>query len=175
MTAISIRNTPSVSTDRPGTGSDRIWVSSFANTDRNTSSRESVLPPGSLAQGLVCLHAPSSMRETMFVTTVMILFPMEGVSPALNRSDLPVHRDFALDVMCKGVNLAGDAVVEQIIVIPGLARYCNDGGPMNNVVFTMKVHGRLIFYGIKVRPGVLLLPGYEIFVSHGWKTNNNSI
>src|SRR5271169_727070 len=32
VTAISTRNAPSVSTDRPGTGSDRIWVRSFANT-----------------------------------------------------------------------------------------------------------------------------------------------
>jgi len=109
------------------------------------------------------------------VTTVMISFPMERVSSALNRSDLPVHRDFASKGMCQGVNLAGDAVVEQTIVIPGLARYCNDGGAMNNVNFTMKLHGRLIVYGIKVRPGVLLLPRYEIFVSHDWKTHNNYI
>src|SRR5271169_4561225 len=32
VTAISTRNAPSVLTDRPGTGSDRIWVRSFANT-----------------------------------------------------------------------------------------------------------------------------------------------
>src|SRR5277367_1814620 len=32
VTAISTRNVPSVSTDRPGPGSDRIWVRSFANT-----------------------------------------------------------------------------------------------------------------------------------------------
>src|SRR5271155_5866870 len=36
VTAISTRNAPSVSTDRPGTGSDRIWVRSFANTDPHT-------------------------------------------------------------------------------------------------------------------------------------------
>src|SRR5271154_5519543 len=35
VTAISTRNAPSVSTDRPGTGSDRIWVRSFANTVLN--------------------------------------------------------------------------------------------------------------------------------------------
>src|SRR5271169_4547984 len=34
VTAISTRNAPSVSTDRPGTGSDRIWVRSFANTGK---------------------------------------------------------------------------------------------------------------------------------------------
>src|SRR5277367_2849923 len=33
VTAISTRNAPSVSTDRPGTGSDRCWVRSFANTE----------------------------------------------------------------------------------------------------------------------------------------------
>src|SRR5271154_1068649 len=32
VTAIPTRYPPSVSTDRPGTGSDRIWVRSFANT-----------------------------------------------------------------------------------------------------------------------------------------------
>src|SRR5277367_6752896 len=35
VTAISTRNAPSLSTDRPGTGSDRIWVRSFANTGQN--------------------------------------------------------------------------------------------------------------------------------------------
>ena len=109
------------------------------------------------------------------MTTVMISFPMEAVSSALYRSDLPVHRDFALEGLCKGVNLAGDAVVEQTIVIPGLARYCNDGGALNNVNFTMKLHGRLTVYGIKVRPGVVLHPRYEIFVSHDWKNHNNTI
>src|SRR5271156_1591555 len=33
VTAIPTRYPPSVSTDRPGTGSDRIWVRSFANTE----------------------------------------------------------------------------------------------------------------------------------------------
>src|SRR5277367_5146508 len=32
VTAFPTRYPPSVSTDRPGTGSDRIWVRSFANT-----------------------------------------------------------------------------------------------------------------------------------------------
>ena len=111
----------------------------------------------------------------MFVTMGMISFLMERVSSALYLSDLPVHRDFASEGMFKGVNLASDVVVEQTIVTPGLARYCKDGGAMNNVIFTMKVHGRWIVYGIKVRPGVSLLPRYEIFVSHDWKTHNHSI
>ena len=100
---------------------------------------------------------------------------MERVSSALYRSDLPVPPDFALEGMWKDVNLGGDAVVENTIVFPGLARYCNDGGAMNNVIVTMKPHGRLKAYGIKVRPGVVLHPGYEIFVSRDWKTHDNSI
>src|SRR5271170_4795164 len=35
VTAFPTRYPPSVSTDTPGTGSDRIWVRSFANTDHS--------------------------------------------------------------------------------------------------------------------------------------------
>jgi hypothetical protein len=62
------------------------------------------------------------MRKIMFVTMVMISFLMERVSSGLYLSDLSVHRHFASEGMCKGVNLASDGVVEQTIVIPGLAR-----------------------------------------------------
>src|SRR5271170_5873758 len=36
VTAFPTRYPPSVSTDRPGTGSDRIWVRSFANTGKGS-------------------------------------------------------------------------------------------------------------------------------------------
>src|SRR5271168_263901 len=46
VTAISTRNAPSVSTDRPGTGSDRIWVRSFANTAFDLSSFKEAIVRG---------------------------------------------------------------------------------------------------------------------------------
>lgn len=50
--------------------------------------------------------------------------------------------------------------------ISGLARYCNDGGPMNNVVFCPK-DDRVQTWGVKVLPGKTIRQGDEILVSYG--------
>jgi len=65
-----------------------------------------------------------------------------------------------------GVKYGGDARVIQNSagkLLAGLARYCNDAGPRNNVAFTLKPNNKKVI----VRPGVRLFPRYEIFVSRG--------
>ena len=56
--------------------------------------------------------------------------------------------------------------------VSGLARYCNDAGKWNNVVFAPKPN-RAHTWGVKVMSGKRILPGEEIFVGYGhvyWKS-----
>jgi hypothetical protein len=59
----------------------------------------------------------------------------------------------------------------------GLARYCNDGGNRNNVMFTKKDSCKRT-WGIKVLPEKSIDKGDEIFVDYGklyWMTMDSEV
>lgn len=85
---------------------------------------------------------------------VTIWFPIGRVFFVLYPSDLPVHGDYALEVMWEGVKFGRDAGIVRIggKLNAGLARYRNDVGSRNNVIFIRKFNKKKIC-DIKILPG----------------------
>jgi len=91
VTAISTRNAPSVSTDRPGTGSDRIWVRSFANTDPSDWKALEKTLASFMEQRIKMLRVDYVVT---YEKTVMPKFPVgaEGEVEALSDVDEPAAK-----------------------------------------------------------------------------------
>ena len=94
---------------------------------------------------------------------------VRGLSICVVRSlIITVDGVYALEVQTKGKRYGCDAAVvtNGRKLRCGLARYCNDGGALNNVRFAPKA-GRKCTWGIQVLADKTIQKGQEILVSYG--------